>query len=84
MCNLCLTAPHIPTHSTEDHRLAYRDGTVYIRQALELLLLTVAVNIVLFDIVQALLLTTQLDDHRVIGDDLLWKYKQVNLLFYSF
>lgn len=54
----------------EDHGLGDGDGSVDITEGLELLLLAVAQYIVLFDSIQRLLLSLQLDDVGVRHDAL--------------
>lgn len=54
----------------EDHGLCNGDGTVDVTEGLELLLLTVAQHIVLFDGIQRLLFSLQLDDIGIRHDAL--------------
>lgn len=54
----------------EDHGLGDRDGSIDVTEGLELLLPAVAQHIVLFDSVQCLLLSLQLDDVGVRHDAL--------------
>ena len=49
----------------EDHGLADGDGAIDIGERLELLMLTFAIDVVLFDVGQSLLLTSQSDQHRI-------------------
>ena len=56
----------------EDHGLGDGDGPIQVAQGLELLLSVIAEDVVLFDGVQSLLLTLQLDDVGV-WDHLLGK-----------
>ena len=58
---------------TEDHGLADRDGAVDVAEGLVFLLLIVAFNEVLLDVVQRLLLPPQPDDDGVVGNDTLGK-----------
>lgn len=55
---------------TEDHGLSNGDGSVDVTERLELLLLAVAQNIILFDGIQSLLLSLQFNDVGI-GDDAL-------------
>ena len=57
---------------TEDHGLANGDGSVDVRESLELLVLTVTVDVVLFDVGQRLFLSSQSDQYWV-GHDRLRK-----------
>lgn len=56
----------------EDHGLGDGDGSIDVTQGLELLLLAVAQHIVLFDSIQRLLVSSQLDDvwvrHDALGE----------------
>ena len=45
------------TYMTEDHGLANGDGSIDVRESLELLVLTVTVDVVLFDVGQRLFLS---------------------------
>uniref|UniRef100_A0A4W6C8I3 Uncharacterized protein n=1 Tax=Lates calcarifer TaxID=8187 RepID=A0A4W6C8I3_LATCA len=63
----------------EDHGLGDGDGSVDITEGLELLLLAVAQYIVLFDSIQRLLLSLQLDDVGVRHDALI-QHKHLDLL----
>jgi hypothetical protein len=64
---------HTCTYCTEYHGLADRDGPVHVGQGLELSRGVVTLDVVLFDVVQALLLPSEFDDHRVVGDHRLGK-----------
>ena len=54
----------------EDHGLPNGDGPVDVRESLELVVLVAALDVVLLDVVEALLLTPQLDDEGVVDDGL--------------
>ena len=55
---------------TEDHCLSNGDGSIDVTECLELLLLAVAQNIILFDGIQRLLLSLQLNDVGIRDDAL--------------
>uniref|UniRef100_A0A8P4G170 Uncharacterized protein n=1 Tax=Dicentrarchus labrax TaxID=13489 RepID=A0A8P4G170_DICLA len=63
----------------EDHGLGDSDGAIDVTEGLELLLPAVAQHVVLFDGIQSLLLSLQLDDVGV-RHDTLGEHKHLDLL----
>ena len=67
------------THVTEDHGLAYGDGAVDVGECLELGVLTAALDEVLFDVDERLLLPPQ-SDHHSVGHDVLGELHHFSII----